>query len=119
MPSDKLIKKEIEKPRKELVDFRKEITGYINGYKSGRITGTMYDLSLIENVDELIGEDLDMWKKLENYKTNPISERDLDIYQNHVKTSKSLSRDNFRAYIIQKITAFSSLDMNTEEKRKL
>jgi hypothetical protein len=100
MPSEQLP----EKINPKLKAFRDEIAGYIRDYKSGKIQGTMYDLSLITNVENLIEEDLTMWERVKNYKTNPISTEDFDLYQKEVKDSKNSSRDNFRAYIIQKIT---------------
>jgi len=105
MPSDKLL----EKMSPELKAFQDEIAGYIAKYKSGEITGTMYDLSLITNVEDLTEEDRMMWERVKNYKTNPISSEELDLYQKQIKDSKNSSRDNFRAYIVQKITWLSSL----------
>ena len=109
MPSEQLPQKEIKKPSKELLAFRNEIAGYIRDYKSGKITGTMYDLSLITNVDDLTEEDYQMWQRVNNYETNPIPSELLNHYQEQVKISKNLSKDNFCAYIIQKITWLSSL----------
>jgi hypothetical protein len=112
MPSEQLP----EKISPKLKAFRDEIAGYIRDYKSGKIQGTMYDLSLITNIEDLTEEDLIMWERVENYKTNPIPTELLDYYQKQVKDSKNSSRDNFRAYIIQKITWLSSLNINTKEQ---
>lgn len=138
MPSEETPKNQIEKPEikktaKEMENFYKEIVGYINDYNNGKITGTMYDLSLIddknnkdikkkinieERIKDLTPEDADMWEKVNNFKTNPIPLEDLDTYQEHVKASKNSSRDNFRAFIVQKITWLSSLNMDTREQPK-
>ena len=74
-----------------------------------KITGTMYDLSLITNVDDLTEEDYQMWQRVNNYETNPIPSELLNHYQEQVKISKKPFKRQFSRIYYTKITWLSSL----------
>ena len=133
----KLIKKqETKKPVENMTPFCKEIAKYVTEYKSGKINGTMYDLTLIENLNHLKDEDGLMWKKINNYESNPISPEKLnleefelyqknaknfneefELYQKNVEDSKNPSRYQFRSFLTQRWSSIW-LNIQGEEYRR-
>jgi hypothetical protein len=95
--------------------FRKELGFLISKRNAGEIKGTMFDLTLIKNINDLTEEDAHMWYRANNYESNPILETELESYQKNVIDSKNSSRQDFLAFIIQKIT---SLKLKKETKEK-
>jgi len=108
MPLEKLSKNLIEKGQKKgsilkMENFYKEITDLVAKRKKEEIKG-MYELLFIENIKDLTEADARMWKKVNNPEINSITQNDLEIYQQDVKNSNNISRKEFLALIVQKIT---------------
>ena len=108
MPLEKLSKNLIEKGQKKgsilkMENFYKEITDLVAKRKKEEIKG-MYELLFIENIEDLTEADARMWKKVNNPEINSITQNDLEIYQQDVKNSNNISRKEFLALIVQKIT---------------
>ena len=115
MPSDQL-PKQIEKKEKEPIDikpFLKELSFLISKRKNGDIQKTMFDLTLIEDINDLTEEDARMWYKVNNYESNPISREEFSSYQKSIEDSKNPSRYQFSSFLTQKI---SSIWLNKETK---
>ena len=108
MPLEKLSKNLVEKGQKKgsilkMENFYKEITDLVAKRKKEEIKG-MYELLFIENIKDLTEADARMWKKVNNPEINSITQNDLEIYQQDVKNSNNISRKEFLALIVQKIT---------------
>ena len=108
MPLEKLSKNLIEKGQKKgsilkMENFYKEITDLVAKRKKEEIKG-MYELLFIENIEDLTEADARMWKKVNSSEINSITQNDLEIYQQDVKNSNNISRKEFLALIVQKIT---------------
>ena len=108
MPLEKLSKNLIEKGQKKgsilkMENFYKEITDLVAKRKKEEIKG-MYELLFIENIKDLTEADARMWKKVNSSEINSITPNDLEVYQQDVKNSNNISRKEFLALIVQKIT---------------
>lgn len=103
--------KEEEKGSIDMKLFRKELSFLISKKNNGEIQGTMFDLTLIKNINDLTEEDAHMWYRI--YKSNSISPNEFELYQKNVKDSKNPSREQFLSFITQKI---SSIWLNKESK---
>ncbi|HCY17812.1 MAG: hypothetical protein UR62_C0006G0008 [Candidatus Nomurabacteria bacterium GW2011_GWF2_35_12] len=119
MPSEKLSKNPIEKGQKKesilkMEDFYKEINILIAKRKKEEING-MYELLFIKNVEDLTETDAFMWRKVNSPEINSITQNDLEAYRQDVKNSNNISRKEFQALIVQKITILW-LDRQTKER---
>ena len=108
MPLEKLSKNLIEKGQKKgsilkMENFYKEITDLVAKRKKEEIKG-MYELLFIENIKDLTEADARMWKKVNSSEINSITQNDLEVYRQDVKNSNNISRKEFLALIVQKIT---------------
>jgi uncharacterized protein YkvS len=113
------IHKEKEIAAIDIVSFRRGIGFIIEKIRNGEKKGTMYDLTFVENLDDITSEDAYMWGKIINGKWKQVTEEELKEYIENTENSGSSSRQAFARVINQKYTSASQEEQTDQLKNPI